>query len=414
MKSLEQKREREYRIPWGAWSETEGLKAFRFPECWIVDILPFVGFRKDTGPDLVGLERDVRKVVRSGDKVTIALEDLTRPSRLGPVLEALISGLIRGGAREDDVELLFAVGAHAQVAVDDIPNKVGQLIADRFPIRSHDCQGPHLAETGLLVGETPLWVDRGFLESDLRIGVGSVMPNAFAGFSGGGKIVLPGISSFDVLIWLHKLGMMGFAGGVGKVSGNRIREEIDRVSCDLPLHFSVSCLADEKRIVREIHWGHPVSSHRRAIRRAREVYHTPMDGPYDILFCNAFPKDAEYLQLENAYSPLRTGGADRLKAKGGVVVMGACYQGRGHHGLFDRNGPLHRPPARKAWLGDRQVFLFCPGVIEEDVRVTHWDGYHFFPEWDDLIRALVKEYGPNPAVGIYPNASCQLGPAVQS
>lgn len=403
--------ERSLRLPWRAWGGGSEEETFRFPAGWEVERLDMTGWADDgVGPDYSALRRAIRERARSVDSASIAIDDATRPAPLGAVLEALVQELLSAGLRERSIDIVMALGAHGAPTPAEMRAKVGDWIAERFEVRLHDPGGP-LVESGLMLGPSPLRIDGAFLAAELRIGVGTIIPNPFAGFSGGGKIVLPGLASLEALEWLHKLAMMGFGGGVGNVDGNRVRVEIDRVTAELPLHFIVACLVDERRAIREVFHGDPIRAYALGCERARAVYSTPMSGAYDVLLCNAYPKDGEFLQAENGYSPLRTGGMRYLAPAGGVVLMASCHKGRGRHGLFDEGMPLHRRPlGPKGYLRGAQAYVYAPGISESDCRVTHWEGYPHFHEWKDLIRALVEAHGEDARVGVFPNGASQLGP----
>lgn len=398
-------------LPWGAWQGGPEVRRFVFPEGWSVEQLPIAGWVEGGEPDFRGLREAVRAEAAGRRTASIAVDDLTRPAALGPVLEAILDGLLESGMGPSAIDVVMAVGAHHAPMAHEIRKKVGTRVARTFQVRVHDPTGD-LVPSGLLLGNVSLYLDRRFCAAEYHLGVGSVIPNPFAGFSGGGKIVLPGLASLDALVWLHKVAMLGFGGGVARLDGNRIRAEIDRLASELPLHMTVACLVDSNRAVREVFFGDPAVEHRKACERARQVYTTPMTGQFDILFCNAFPKDAEFLQAENAYNPLRTGGFERLSSSGSVVLMAACHNGRGHHGLFDEGMPLHqKATGPKSYLRDVPAFVYAPGISETDCRVTHWKGYPFFSEWAPLVEALVARHGEAARVGIFPAAAIQLGPA---
>jgi hypothetical protein len=136
-----------------------------------------------------------------------------------------------------------------------------------------------------------------------------------------------------------------------------------------------------------------------------------MSGRFDVLFCNAYPKDGAFLQADNGYSPIRTGGLGFLAEQGSVVLMAACHNGRGHHRLFDQGMPLHRPASGpKRHLRGAPASVFAPGISEADCQVTHWDGYPHFRDWDALIEALLSRHGKEARVGVFPAGASQLGP----
>jgi hypothetical protein len=401
-------------LPWRAWSEDPEQREFPFPSEWEVERLEMAGWEQPSSPDYSKLIAAVQEQVSARARVSIAIDDLTRPSPLGLALQAIVTGLLDAGVPKSQIDLVMATGAHRRPGADEVRAKIGDWIAERFEVRFHDAAG-ELSDSGIRIGKIPLRIDGPFLEADFRIGVGSVIPNPFAGFSGGGKIVVLGLASLDTLVWLHKLAMMGFAGGIGATEGNRIRREMERVAEELPLHFGVSCLVDSTRYIREVHFGEPTEAHRLACDSARQAYATPMTGTFDVLFCNAYPKDGEFLQVENAYSPLRTGGLKHLAEGGAVILMAACHRGRGHHGLFDRGMPLHREAnAPKPFLGETPLYVYAPGISESDCQVTHWEGYPHFSRWDELVSTLLERFGVDVRAGVFPAASCQLGPPEDS
>jgi nickel-dependent lactate racemase len=304
---------------------------------------------------------------------------------------------------------VIAVGAHAQLSQEEVRRKVGVRIAETYAVRSHDINGP-LADSGQRVGNLPLLLDGRFLQADRRLTVGSVIPNPYAGFSGGGKMVLPGLAGVDVLVWLHRLAQMGGSSGPG-VPGNRIRMEIDRVTSALPLHGSVLCLVDSGRQVREIFCGPPVPTHRHAAAVAASRYRTPLSGIYDVFICNAYPKDAEFIQSATGYTPVRTGGQRHLAEGGTVVLLSAAYRGIGEHALFGSGGPLHRSRnTPHPELGGADVAVFTTGVSASEVAVTHWPGYPVYSRWEDVVSHLLARFGSHARVGIFPAAALQLGP----
>lgn len=398
-------------LPWGAWSGTDEQRAFDFPAGWSVETLDYVGWDRPVELELSALRKAVRQCAEGSRTVSIAIEDTTRPARLASVLEAVLAELGEAGIEGDAIDIVVALGAHAPPPAPELELKVGKSVLAKHAIRFHDAHSD-LHRTEIMIGDLPLRIDPVFARADCRIGIGVIMPNPFAGFSGAGKIVLPGLADIDALEWLHKIALMGFGGGVARTGGNRVRTEIDRVAVELPLHLSICCLVDSSRKTRELVFGDPVEVHARGASRAREIYRTPMSGRFDVLFCNAYPKDGEFLQVENAYTALRTGAMSHLNDGGSVVLMASCHRGRGAHGLFDAGERLHRKPtAAKPFFRGAAGFVYSPGIDEADCRVTHWEGYPFFQEWTPLLSALLERHGPTARVGVFPAGSLQLGPA---
>jgi lactate racemase len=397
-------------LPWKAWSPLE-QEDFEFPASWHVDVLEMTGWdRDDAGWDSAALGSAVQELALGKTSISIAVDDLTRPIRVSALLDVVIDGAMNAGILDEGVDIVMALGSHGVPSREELRLKLGERALD-FGVRAHNAVHGDFAETHVELAGAPLRVDRRFFEADVRIGLTSVIPNPFAGFSGGGKIVLPGLADSRALEWLHKIAMLGFGGGPGQTDRNKVYNAIVRVARELPLHLAVNCLVDRDRRVREAHHGEPAESHERAVTSAKTRLRTKLAHEYDVLICNAYPKDSEFLQVENAYTPLRTGAMEYLKENGSVVLMGSCHKGRGTHGLFDAGGSLHRAPSGpKAHLQGRDLIAYLPGIDREDFGVTHWSGYRYSDDWSEVVEWLVASHGPTARVGVFPCASIQLGP----
>ena len=129
------------------------------------------------------------------------------------------------------------------------------------------------------------------------------MPHPFAGFSGGGKMVLPGLSDLDCVVRSHKYALMGLAGGL-QLEGNRFRHDMERAVREIGLDWSVNVVLNSRCETAALVAGDFVEAHRRAADRAREIGATAAPArPLDALVLNAYPKDSELLRSKRRWSP---------------------------------------------------------------------------------------------------------------
>jgi hypothetical protein len=232
------------------------------------------------------------------------------------------------------------------------------------------------------------------------------MPHPFAGFSGGGKIVIPGLADLETLVRTHKYALMGFRGGAG-LAGNRFRSDMEEAVRAIGLHWSVNLVVNEVRDTAFLAAGDFVEAHRAAAAQ-RIGWTLPPSGLLDALVLNAYPKDTELLQIEASLTALRSG-IDRWLAPGAPIVLtAACPDGLGTHGLFGPGGRLFRKPAKKTFLGDRPLIIFCPSVDPEAAAAVFWSGYPACREWNGVVSQLKQYLRPGARVGVLPCAPLQI------
>jgi nickel-dependent lactate racemase len=398
-------------LPWGVWRQ-DVRQEWPLPASWTPVVctnqqkVPLTPTAIDAAFDTpIGTER-LETIVSGARSVAIAIDDITRPTPTAQLLPLVLNRLRAAGVPRPRITIAIASGAHRRATPDDVGLKVGPECAD-ISVVPHDPTGD-LMDTGQLLGGVPVRVNRAFMDAEIRIGICGVLPHPFAGFSGGAKIVVPGLADLDVLARTHKFALMGLRGG-HQLQGNRFRSEMEGVVRAIGLHWTVNVAIDEQRRPVALACGDLVAAHRSAASAAEEAARTPSpDHPLDALVLNAYPKDGELLQLEAAFVALRSGMLRWLAPGAPVVLAGACLEGLGHHELFGPGGRLFRAPAAKTFLTDHPLVIFAPGVTSEECAAAFWDGYRHFALWPELVEYLNPRLARQPRVGIVPCAPLQL------
>lgn len=351
----------------------------------------------DSPVGALGLEA----LARGKRRAVIAIDDITRPTRTAPLLARIVERLTGAGLRFEGITVLIATGAHGPATKLDLRLKLGALFGQVRAVSHDPVHG--VSDSGVTLGGGPIRVNREFLEADLRIGMGGVMPHPFAGFSGGGKVVLPGLADLDSVVRSHKYALMGFGGGL-KLEGNRFRRDMERAVREIGIDWTVNVVLNSKCQTAALVTGDMVEAHRAACARAREIGATAAPAePLDALVLNAYPKDSELLQVEAALVALRAGMSEWLKPSAPVVLLGACPDGLGSHQLFGPGGRLFRKPTPKGYLGDRPLHIVSPAVKADVTRAAFWDGYPYSESWESCVSLLVGSLPPFSAVGIAPS-----------
>jgi len=317
-----------------------------------------------------------------------------------------VARLCKTGLSLTDITIVIASGAHRSATARDIQFKLGAL-AHRLRVVSHD-PADDLVDTGVRLGGVPVRLNRTFFEADLRIGIGCVMPHPFAGFSGGGKIVIPGLADLEVLARTHKFALMGLQGGA-TLSRNTFRTQMETAVREIGLHWTVTAVVNSRRETAFVAAGDLVLAHRAAAAAAAKIGATPPpDDPLDAVILNAYPKDGELLQVEAALVGLRTGIMNYLMPEAPIVLTAACRDGLGVHGLFGPKGRLFRAPAIKSFLGQRPLWVFSPGLDTATARIVVHERYPFYSTWPALVAALQRHLRRNARVGVIPCGPLQI------
>jgi nickel-dependent lactate racemase len=340
--------------------------------------------------------------------VAIAVDDITRPTPTSQLLPFVLEQLAHAGIHKDNIKIIIALGSHSPLSTSELVLKLGQEIVQEFNIVQHDPVA-NLAEIGLSLDRIPVRINKDFFDSDLKISMGCITPHPFAGFSAGGKLILPGLSSLEIIERTHRYVVMGFRGGLGVVDGNQFRDEVDEVCRKVGVSLVVDAVINQAREIAGVFVGNAKDAFLKGVEFARQVYRTILPVELDVAIVNAYPKDTDLIQSENAFNVLRAEKRFCVKDKGKIVLMTAASHGRGSHGIFAPGGKLYRKPMRKRWLGERDLLIFSPGVSKQECSSIFWEGYRFCPSWDDVLINLRGSFEAGCKVGVFPCAAVQLG-----
>lgn len=403
------------RIPWGAWFAEEELE-LPLPGGWKVQDAPIAG--TPSGPTLdEALARPIdspplEELARGARSVAIGVEDITRPAPAGPVLEAMLDRLEASGVGPSRVTVIIALGGHGPLRRDELLMKLGERVVETCDVWNHHPY-ENLVDLGVSKSGIPIKVNRHFVEADLRLAVGSVVPHPYAGFGGGGKIILPGLAGIETLEMNHRPAVTGLSGaGLGVVEGNSARAEMEEIALQAGLQAVVNIVPGPRREPLGHYFGHPVAAHRAAVGLGRQVFRAEAQPGADAVLLGSYPKDAELLQVGNAFNAYRTMEPAPVRAGGTVIVAAACPLGRGHHSLHGPRMRLYRDPIERPYLEGRALIVYAPTLSEADVRKSFWPGYPHAKTWDEVLRHLGERHPEGGRMTVFPTAPLAIPVAV--
>jgi len=262
-------------------------------------------------------------------RVVVIIDDLTRPTPSEAVLPLLLDELENAGAKRENVTILVATGTHGPASADAMMRKVGRS-AQGCRLVSHDdlADCPKVGHTGM---GTPVFVNRELLAADLVIGVGGVYPQHSTGFGGGSKLAI-GVLGRASIARLH----FGHESMNGRYDiENDFRADLAEIAGLIGLRWMVMVHVNARREIVRLVSGDPEQAYPAAAAFSRERFAAPLPNDADVVIANAYPMDisATFMRSKGVipllHAPL---GASRL-------LLAACPEGAGHHGLF----PLEPP-----------------------------------------------------------------------
>jgi nickel-dependent lactate racemase len=262
-------------------------------------------------------------------RAAIVVSDVTRLMPNAVVLGPLLDLLAHHGLERDDVTLVIATGLHRASRPEERERILGPLLARRCRVVDHVARDPAtLATLGTTARGTRVEVNRDYLEADVRILTGFVEPHLFAGYSGGGKAVLPGIAGAAAIMANHGADMIGHPQATFCVTaGNPIFEEIRAVARQSDPALVVNVTLDERRRLTGVFAGDLVGTHDAAIAQAARQARQPVPHRFDVVVATnmGYPADLVLYQSVKGLALAR-----RCCEPGGVILLCAeCREGLG-------------------------------------------------------------------------------------
>jgi len=232
------------------------------------------------------------ELARPGESVVILLEDHTRPTPTADLLPHVLEALGRAGVRDADITLMLTHGTHRLSTEQEVERIVGAEPYRRLRIVQHRCDEPeNQFYSGLTSRGTPVWVNRLVVEADRRIGIGYIGPSPYAGYSGGWKLIVPGVAALDTINANHSPVPLGFRrpGCVDLPTRLDIEEAAAMVGMDLVL--DVVLCQDER--VAQAFAGTPDTVFHAGLALSRRVYEVQCPGELDIAIAAGYPYDLD-------------------------------------------------------------------------------------------------------------------------
>jgi nickel-dependent lactate racemase len=397
-------------IRWGAWFDDREL-TLDFPSSWELDFCP-----PADGPD-IGAEGiaaafaqpigtpPLRELARGRRRPCIVIDDLSRPTPGCRLIPPILDELEAAGIPAEDVLILAGVANHRPMVREDFEKKVGADVLARCRVSNHFSWDNCVA-----IGETsfgsPVEINAEFLQCDLRILVGSIIPHGAAGFAGGAKLLLPGISSVKSAEAYHLGSALRGSYGATAPDARLESEEAARLA---KVDFIVNAIPNSSLGLAGVVVGDVVEAHRAGVAIARRVFASPTPAGRDVCVLSLYPKDSEFLQHVTAFAPYKTAPEPIVREGGTVVVVVSGAEGLGTHSLF---GPgMKLATTRPTRVKGRDLIFFAPKT-DVGTLAPSMEGTILLHTWAETLEWLTRKHGDQASVAVYPCATLQLAQSI--
>ena len=360
--------------------------------------------------------RPLNEIFNSEDRVVIITSDITRPMPTYKVLPMLVDELLKAGVQKENIEVVFARGSHRFHSEDEKRHLMGEMYG---VIKCFDSDSEKLVHVGTTSRGTPVDIDERVMKANKRICLGNVEYHYFAGFSGGYKAIMPGVSTPSAITLNHRL-MVSEKAKAGNISDNPVRQDIDEAGKMVGVDFIVNVILNTKKEIIDCFAGDATLAHKEACKKLEAIYASNISEKADIVVVSngGAPKDLNLYQTQKALD----NAGHAIKDNGVIILIGSCIEGFGNktfeEWMLNYNNPddminkLHEHfmlGAHKAtaiaMLKKKCDIYFVSDMDEETVKKT------FLKPYKDLNKAYedaLKKIGNNAKVIAMPYGGSTL------
>jgi nickel-dependent lactate racemase len=375
------------------------------------------------------------EMARGKRTAAISVCDITRPAPNRVTLPPLLERLHAAGIPEEGVTILIATGLHRAATADEVNTIVGPEVASRYRVVSHDAKAlsahRYLGTTsgGTTGRGTPVYIDERFMAADLHITLGFIEQHLMLGFSGGRKLIAPGLAAQETIKVLHSPRFMRETLATeGSIEGNPLHAELLEIARMARHDFALDVTLTQERRISGVFAGDAVKAHAAGVRFVEESCLERLDEPVDAVITSSagYPLDLTFYQCVKGI----TAAQHMVKPRGRILVVAECAEGVGSaefarrlKGLRDFDGFLEEiqtaPVEVDQWqleklalVGRKYELFFCtPGVKSDDLGFLE---DRWFGSIDEAVNATLEGLPAGARVALVPDGPYTFARAEQA
>lgn len=353
----------------------------------------------------------LRELAAQRKNAIILFENMSRGADIKTTAHLVLEELLAGGMSKENILFMCANATHGPLERDDFVKKLGEDIVADYLVYNHNCWYG-FANLGKTSRGYEVKINQTVMEYELKIGLGGLVPHPSAGFGGGSKILLPGVTSIDTIVENHRL-LQGklidrnacmMTNMLGNLQNVDVREDFEEVAQMAGLDFVVDTLYNTKTETVGLVAGHPLPAYYKGVEMAREVYATERFDKVDVCIANGNAK-------ANEAGLSKMVAEECLKPGGDVVLINFTEVGDVNHYLSGTWGPGHSGPLGNGkpmgtYPTTRKVIIYSPYKSKTVLR-NYGDRAVWASTWEEVMEQL-SDRGPGTTCAIWPDATIQM------
>jgi len=332
----------------------------------------------------------------------IVISDITRPVPNRIILPPILEVLEKNGIHKDNIVILIATGIHRPNEGEELDEMLGEDISRNYHIVNHVSRdrGTHkyLGETSRGI---PVYVDKTYLEADLKILTGLIEPHLMAGYSGGRKTICPGLCPVETMRIMHGPQILeDERSAAGIIDGNPFHEGALEIARMAGVDFILNVDMNEEREVTGVFAGDLAKAHEEGVKHVEKMVKVQVDKPVDIVLVSGagYPLDTSFYQaIKGMVAAL-----DVVKEDGSIILVSECSQGIGGPEITDLILNTHDLSSFVEKLYDPDFFVVDQWMLEELAKVVKKAKVYCYCDGvkDDVLRQISVEPISSPEQGI--------------
>lgn len=259
----------------------------------------------------------------------VVISDITRPVPNKLILPPILQTLESNGIPREKITILIATGIHRPNEGKELVEMVGTEIMNSYRIVNHFSQRIETHKyLGLTQGGAPVYIDKTYLESDLKVTTALIEPHLMAGYSGGRKSICPGLASIETMKVLHGPEILEHPNAsVGVLEGNPLHIEATEIALMAGVDFNVNVTIDDQRRLTGIFAGDIVESHLAGVRSVEKQVMATVPKPVDAVLVSSagYPLDTTFYQAVKGV----LAAVEIVKPNGSIILVAECSEGIG-------------------------------------------------------------------------------------
>ena len=339
----------------------------------------------------------------------VTCDDLSRPTPAYRVFPFIVEQLHEAGISDSQIFVLGSFGCHHPMNLDAYARKLGEWAVAKYDCVNHN-PFQNFKNLGRTSAGTPVIVNQEFASADLRICISGVKKHVWAGAGGGGKAVIPGVSSIDSILYNHSVieGHRPVNRRIWWIDENPERRDMQEYARMADLNVSVNCVYDVNRALIGLHAGDVDDAWKEAVKECYKAHDSKTAPKSDVAVVNAYPQADQDIDWWGAQESLREGGT-------AVAVhhftMGSAllhYRGEQMGAPWRRIQGQHR----NRWpVEQAENAIVYTNRLSKRHMLAYSDRVSWLTEWDSVLQRLVEIHGEEASVAVYPSGKLQFDSA---